>query len=114
MFSNRERRKTRFSLVRLDPAHEVALADLKPVVAQDVVGSGQVEIEIAERKMVKIGGAWEAHILSADLERDRPCGRIGELLFFESADEIERLVDARLKLGEGLLLIGKTRHRDAG
>src|SRR5439155_24734129 len=95
-------------------AHEVALAELEPIVAQDVIGGSQMEIKIAEREMAKIGGTRKAHVLPADVQDHRAGRRAAELLFLEGVEEIERLADTRLKLGECLFLIREARHRYAG
>src|SRR5207237_10339698 len=56
----------------------------------------------------------KAPILAADLEGHGAGGGVGELLLLEAAEKIERLCNARLKLGECLFFIGKARHRNAG
>src|SRR5438045_4794050 len=99
MCSSSARKKAKSRRVSLDAAHEVALADLKPIVAQDVIGGGQVEIEIGEREMAQISGARKAHVLAADLEGHRAGGGVGELLLLEGMEKIKRFGDARLKLG---------------
>ena len=56
---------------RLCP-HIIALANLNPVVAQDVVGGGGVEMKLRRGVGGQKGSAGQRHIGGAGFERDRP------------------------------------------
>ena len=51
-------------------AHEIALADFYAVVAQNVVGSGDMEIEVRQREIDEIVLARQRQRLAADREID--------------------------------------------
>src|SRR5258706_9512166 len=55
---------------RLAGAEKIGLAELDAVVAQDVVGGGDVEIEIRPGEAEQVGHALEGGILAAQLDDD--------------------------------------------
>src|SRR6185437_12325242 len=97
-----------------DSGEEIALADRHAAVAQDVVGGGDVEVEIRQRTGEEIGLARNRLFLAADLDRHLAVVAAGEVLGRKCLDVIERLDDAGLELGESLFVIGPGRRRPAG
>ena len=83
-----------------DHADEVSLADLDPVMPQDVVGGRGVEIEIGQREMHEIGLAREVQLLAADRQRDIATLGAVNILGREALNEFHRLGEGRLELGE--------------
>jgi MFS family permease len=88
-------------------AHIVALAEVYPVMAQDVIGGGGVEMELRQRIAQQELATRKGHVAPRDLQRDRPrgpavIGRIGE-----GRDIAARGGDAALKFGKARLGIGE-------
>ena len=54
------------------------------------------------------------HRLPSDGQRDVAVFGAVDVLGLEALDELDRLGDARLEIGEGLLLVGVARHLGAG
>src|SRR6476660_3538261 len=55
---------------RLRLPHEINLADLKPVVAENIVSGREMEIEVRHRELEEIVGALQRHLSIADGEGD--------------------------------------------
>src|SRR6266404_8901434 len=96
-------------------AHEIALAELDPALAQDVVGGGAVEIEIRQRVGEQQRLADELARRSArERDLDRLVLAAVDLRGLQAFEEIDRLGDAILELRNGCLGIGETRQVRAG
>src|SRR5579862_4066336 len=80
----------------------VPLADLQAIVAQDAVGSGEVEIEIGPGEAEQVLHALERQVVAADLEHDVLLLAAVDLGGLRGGDERERLGDPRLEFVEGL------------
>src|SRR5262249_15056857 len=103
------------ALKRYGRAHEVALAELDAAMAQDVVGGGAVEKEIRQR-------VGQQQRLPGELAR-RPAGKsdldrfvLGavDLRGLQTLEEVDRLGDAVLELGNRHFGVGEARHLRAG
>src|ERR1700746_2518619 len=103
-----------YSQTRLQRTHVVALADFNAVVTDDVVGGGAVEEEVRQTEMQQVGLSLERHLPLAGLPADVLVFRAVELRRGESLDEIERLRNPRLGLGERRVGIGERRQVHAG
>src|SRR6516165_7941626 len=68
---NRPARRSDTLLLRGHVAEVVTLAEHNSVVAQDIVGSGDVEIEVRKRETGQVLAGREAHRFRADLYLDR-------------------------------------------
>src|SRR6266511_839610 len=103
------------ALQRHGRAHEVALAELEPAMAQDVVGGGAVEKEIRQR-------VREQQRLPSELARRPARKRDLDLLVLaavdlrrlEALEEVDGLGDAILELGNARFRVGEARHLGAG
>src|ERR1700751_3797279 len=96
-------------------AHEIALAELDPALAQDVVGGGAVEIEIRQRvgEQQRLAGEL-ARRPARERDLDRLVLAAVDLRGLEAFEEIDRLGDAILELRNGRLGVGETRQVGAG
>src|ERR1700757_3121913 len=96
-------------------AHEIALAELDPALAQDVVGGGAVEIEIRQRvgEQQRLAGEL-ARRPARERDLDRLVLAAVDLRGLEAFEEIDRLGDAILELRNGRLGVGETRQVRAG
>src|SRR5262245_7963685 len=95
-------------------AEEVELAELETVVAQDSVRHRQVEVEVRQRELEQVVLAVELQRANRRLDLDGASLGAGELLAPESADVVDRTLDARLQLGEALFRVVPLRDLDAG
>src|SRR5215471_2132069 len=95
--------------------HEVSLAELDAAVAQDVVSGGAVEEEVGQRigKKQRLAGELPRR---AARERDLDRLVLGavDLTRLEPLEEIDRLGDAVLELGNARLAVAQARHLGAG
>src|SRR5258708_11969385 len=82
-------------------AHEIAFADLHPVVAQDRVGRGGVKEEIRQREAGEVIFALEAARFPAQGDFDVTLFRPIDLAGLELFDVVERFDDACLELVNG-------------
>src|SRR6266404_4098420 len=96
-------------------AHEIALAELDPALAQDVVGGGAVEIEIRQRvgEQQRLAGEL-ARRPARERDLDRLVLAAVDLRGLQALEEIDRLGDAILELRNGRLGVGETRYVRAG
>src|SRR5690349_14295286 len=95
-------------------ADVVALAELHAVVAQDVVGRGDVEIEIGQRLPEQVLHAGPGDVAARALDGDLLVLAAVELRGLDRLDEGDRLGDALFQLGERLLRVLVLRDLDAG
>jgi hypothetical protein len=89
----------------LPGAQIVALADLDAVVAQDVVGGRDVEIEIRHRMAEQELQALVAGFLVASLDHDLLVFGAVDLLRGDGLDEGDCLGDAGLEVGQSLFVV---------
>src|SRR5215471_16579852 len=81
--------------------HEVALAQLHPAVAQDVVGGGAVEIEVGQRLVDEEALAGEfARGPARKGDLDLLALAAVDLSRLEAFEKVDRLGDALLELGD--------------
>src|SRR6185369_2337890 len=107
-------RKDRACVLSRWIAEEIALAELHAVVPQDVVGGGDVEVEVRPGEALQVLLAAEFRVLAAQLEDHfAPLGAV-DLLRLQRLHEIEGLGDACFQLGEGLLVVLVLGHLDPG
>ena len=85
---------------RLLVAHEVALADVEPVMAQDGVGGRHVEIEVRHREMQQIVGPAQRLGAVADREGDLAVLGAGQRLGRDILKDLESLADPGLQVRE--------------
>lgn len=74
--------------------------------SQDVVGRGDVEIEIRQAEAEEVGLALEAKLAVAQREGDVTRLGAGEVLGRQAFDERDRLGDPLFQLGEARLVVG--------
>src|SRR5438876_5010826 len=71
--------------------HEVALANVDPAMAQDVVGGGAVEIEVWQHVVQQESLPGELALVGAELERDLLVLGAVDLRRLEALDVVDRL-----------------------
>src|SRR5690606_5310943 len=98
------------SMVSVDLADEVALAERHALMAQDVVSGGDVEKEVRQRKAEQVALADELELHVADLQRNGPRLAAIHRCRRHAAEIVERAGDARLQLVDRLLLVGEARR----
>src|SRR5258706_10932943 len=100
-------------LSRRHAAEVVALAEHDAVVAQDVVGRGDVEIEVRKRKAGQILAGREVHGSGAYLHLDRAPRGCEECVHRMGFDECRRHSYPGVEFLEGCLVVLETRRLDA-
>jgi hypothetical protein len=89
-------------------AHEIALADLDAVMAQDVVRGGGMKVEIRQRKMAEELLPLQRHgLVWADRKRDLTAVGALELCGLEAADIFGGVGQPRFQLGKAGFGIGR-------
>ena len=86
-------------------AEEVDLAQLHPVVTQDVVGRGDVEVDVREHEVLQVVPAPEAQRSAAQRQGDGALLRTVDLLGVEALEILDGPGDARLELGKAALVV---------
>lgn len=89
------------------PAQEIGLAERHTLLPQNVVGGGDVEVEVRDAPVGDVDSSSELELLARDLDRD-----LSVLLALESilvalgvAEKLEGTLDAVLELGGGSLVV---------
>lgn len=89
------------------PTQEVRLAERHTLLPQNVVGGGDVEVEVRDAPVGDVDSAGELELLAGHLDRD-----LSVLLALESilvalsvAEKLESTLDAVLELGGGGLVV---------
>src|SRR5713226_8439069 len=79
-------------------AHEIALADLDPETAENIVCRRRMEIEVRHCEVIEIGLGVEVARLAALRDRDLRVFPTVELIGLQAFQEIDGLVDPRFHL----------------
>jgi hypothetical protein len=95
-------------------AHEVALAELDPAMAQDVIRRCAVEIEVRQDEILQQPLPRELALVGAELDCDVLVLGAVDLSRLEGFAVVDRLGEARLELGETCFRVGHVRHLGAG
>lgn len=93
--------------MHLRPAQEVRLAKRHTLLPQDVVGGGDVEVEVGNGPVGDVDSSSELELLARHLNRDLDVLFALEsiLVALSIAEQLEGTLDAVLKLGSGSLVV---------
>src|SRR5205823_4101141 len=97
-----------------DGPEEVELADFDTAVTENVVGGGEVKVEVWQRKVVEIVGTFHVCLLRPERQSDLAVGGSVDCPGVECLEKGERLGNARLELGDRLLIVLMPGRVDAG
>src|SRR5690242_16102568 len=89
---------------------EIAFANRHATMAEDVIGRSDVEEEVGQRSVEEIALAGNRPLLTTDLHRHLAIVAAGEVFWCEGLEVLQRLADAGLELGEGILLVRPDRR----
>src|SRR3954470_21274 len=95
-------------------AEIVALADRDPDMPDDVVSRRRVELHLQHCEMIEVVLRLQALRLAADGHGDLGVLLAVDLARIQAFQEIRGLVDARMDLGEAVVLIRQARQIDPG
>lgn len=98
----------------LHAADEILLADGHAVVAQDVVGGGDVKVEVRQAGVVRVVQAGVFALGVAAQDDDVSGFRAGEFLGGNRGEEVNGLGDAGLVLGHAGFVVLEARHVHVG
>lgn len=98
----------------LDAADEILLADGHAVVAQDVVGGGDMEIKVRQAGVVRVVQAGVFALGVAAQDDDVAGFRAGEFFGRKGAEEVDGLGDAGLVFGQRGFVVFEARHVHVG
>src|SRR6516225_5852645 len=85
-----------------DSAEEIVLADIYAAMTEDVVGGGDVKMEVGHRKMVEIAGACHMTLFRAKRKSDLTLRGAVDLPGVERLQKGDRLGNACLEVGDRL------------
>src|ERR1700730_5178977 len=95
-------------------AHEIALTELDPAMAQDVIRCCAVEIEVRQDEILQKPIPRELTLVGAELDGDVLILSAIDLSRLEGFAVLDRLVEARLELCKAGFRVGHARHLGAG
>jgi hypothetical protein len=95
-------------------AHEIALAELDPTMAQDVIRRCAVEIEVRQDKILQQPLPRELALVGAELDGDVLVLGAVDLRRLEGFAIVDRLGEARLEFGKACFRVGHVRHLGSG
>src|SRR5439155_17116129 len=101
--------QSRASSVSWPRAEIVALADRDADMADEVVGGCRVELHLQHREMVEVVLRLQGLRLAANRHGDWRVVLAVDLVGLEALQEVDRLVEAGLDLGEAVVLSGGAR-----
>ena len=102
------------SELRRHRAEIVALGDVDTGASDEVVRRRRVELHLQHREMVEVVLALELARLAAHRDRDDRIFLAVDLIGTQPLQEVDGFVDARLTLGEAVVLVGEGRQSNPG